>query len=72
MAYWGCEVMRRETETQSVKRKDRIPYAEAVERVEQTKRANEGNVRGQILTGNVWTQRHEHFREKEKKELGGK
>ena len=33
MAYWGCEVMRRETETQSVKRKDRIPYAEAVERV---------------------------------------
>ena len=71
MAYWGCEVMRRETETQSVKRKDRIPYAEAVERVEQTKRAIEGNVRGQILTGNVWT-RHEHFREKEKKELGGK
>lgn len=71
-AYWGCEVMRRETEIQSVKRKDRVPYAEAVKRVEQTKKDNEGNVRGEIPTGNVWIQSQEHFREKEKKERGEK
>lgn len=56
--------MRRETEIQSVKRKDRVPYAEAVKRVEQTKRVNEGNVRGEIATGIAWTQRQEHCREK--------
>lgn len=71
-AYWGCEVMRRETEIQSVKRKDRVPFAEAIKRVKQTKRINEGNVRGEIATGNVWTQRQEHLREKEKKEWGRK
>ena len=67
-AYWGCEVMRRETEIQSVKRKDRVHYAEAVKRVEQTKRVNEGNVRGEMATGNVWAQRQEQIKEKEKKE----
>lgn len=63
-AYWRCEVMRRETEIQSVKRKDRVPYAEAVKRAEQTKSINEGNARGKIATGTAWTQIQEHFREK--------
>lgn len=51
-----------------MKRKDRVPYAEAVKRVEQTKRVNEGNVREDIATGIARTQKQEHFREKEKKE----
>lgn len=69
-AYWGFEVMRRETEIQNVKRKERVPYAEAIKRVEQTKGINEGNDRGAITTGNVWIQRQE-LREQEKK-CGGK
>lgn len=40
--------MRREIEIQSVKRKDRVPYAEAVKKVEQTRGVNEGKVRGEI------------------------
>lgn len=53
-------------------RKDRVPCIEAVKRVEQTKRTNEENVRGEIPTGNMWTQSQDHFREKEKRELGKK
>jgi len=34
----------------------RDPCAEAVKRVEQTKRSNERSVRGEIATRNVWTQ----------------
>lgn len=64
--------MRRETEIQNVKRKERVPYAEAVKRVEQIKRSNEGSIREEIATENVWAQRQEHFREEEEKERGGK
>ncbi|KAK0153576.1 60S ribosomal protein L6 [Merluccius polli] len=49
--------------------KDRVPYKEAVKRVEEVKRGNEGKDRGEIATGNVWTQRKEQFREREKREL---
>ena len=36
-AYWGCELMTRETEIQSVKRKDKVPYTEAVKSAEEVK-----------------------------------
>lgn len=35
-AYWGCAVMKRETEIHNVKLKDKVSYAEAVKRVDQT------------------------------------
>lgn len=54
-----------------MKKKDRVPYAEAVKRVEQTKRVNEGNVRGEIVTGITWTQTRT-FQGEGGKGVGGK
>lgn len=40
--------------------------------MEQIKRSNNGSIREEIATENVWAQRQEHFREEEEKERGGR
>lgn len=66
-AYWGCEVMRRETEIHNVKLKGKISYAEAVKRVDQSR--SMGRHRGDAVTvKDHQVERQDSAKEKEVKE----
>ncbi|XP_067275529.1 uncharacterized protein [Pseudorasbora parva] len=45
VAFWGCEVMRKEVKIQQIKTKEKLSYVEAVKRTEQEKEQSRGHVR---------------------------
>lgn len=63
-AYWGCEVMRRETEINNVKMKSKVTYAEAVKRVDQSR--SSGRSRREAASEG-WIMTQESVKEREKR-----
>lgn len=61
VAYWGCEVMKREAEVQNIRVKEKVSYAEAAKRADPTKQMNERRIRREQDVGIMET-----IKEKEK------
>lgn len=66
MAFWGCEVMKKEVKVQQIKLKENISYVEAVKRTEQEKKNQSGE-----STKRVSREDHQEKKEKweEKKKM---
>lgn len=67
VAYWGCEVLKKEVEVQQIRLKEKVSYADAVKLAGKDNQNKEG--RGNIEQGKVNEQQDKKIAWKEKKKL---